>query len=108
VDVHLYGGRRRKGGAGRSRQSDGLHRRVILNADGYVLSDATAPGRREERVTRYERAPGGNVIARITVECRSVAGTRVSVAAPVGQEPQEAVEARLHNQCGQPEAASNR
>jgi YD repeat-containing protein len=87
---------------------DGLHRRVILNADGYVLSDATAPGRPEGRVTRYERAPGGNVIARITVECRSVAGTRVSVAAPVGQEPQEAVEARLHNQCGQPEAASNR
>jgi YD repeat-containing protein len=87
---------------------DGLHRRVILNADGYVLSDATAPGRPEERVTLYERVPGGNVIARITVECRSVVGTPVSVAAPVGQEPHEAVEARLHNQCGKPEAASNR
>jgi len=87
---------------------DGLHRRVILNADGYVLSDATAPGRPEERVTLYERVPGGNVIARITVECRSVVGTPVSVTAPVGQEPHEAVEARLHNQCGKPEAASNR
>jgi YD repeat-containing protein len=38
---------------------DGLHRRVVFNADGYPKSDTTSVGQPDERVTRYERAPGG-------------------------------------------------
>jgi len=89
-----------------------LNRRLKIIGAAHMVhhlhGSDSAPGRPEESVTLYERVPGGSVIARITVECRSVVGTPVSVTAPVGQEPHEAVEARLHNQCGKPEAASNR
>lgn len=78
---------------------DGLHRRVVFTADGYPQSDTTSPGQPDERVTRYERAPGGNLVARITVECRSVSGAPVSVAAPVERESADAVEEQLHEQC---------
>ena len=88
---------------------DGLHRRVVFNADGYPQSDAMFVGQPEERVTRFERAPGGNVVAQITVECRSASGDPASVAAPVGSESADSVEERLHDQCGQQrEAASTR
>jgi YD repeat-containing protein len=88
---------------------DGIHRRVVFNADGYPQSDATFVGQPDERVTRFERAPGGNVVARITVECRSASGAPASVTAPVGSESADVVEERLHDQCGQQrEAASTR
>ena len=88
---------------------DGLHRRVVFNADGYPQSDAMFVGQPEERVTRFEHAPGGNIVARITVECRSASGAPASVTAPVGSESADAVEERLHDQCGQQrEAASMR
>jgi YD repeat-containing protein len=87
---------------------DGLHRRVVFNEDGYPQSDATFVGRPEERVTRYERAPGGNLVARITVECRSVSGAPVSVTAPVEREPAHAVEQRLQVQCEQQREAAAR
>ena len=87
---------------------DGLHRRVVFNGDGYPQSDATFVGRPEERVTRYERAPGGNLVARITVECRSVSGAPVNVTAPVEREPANAVEQRLLDQCEQQREAASR
>jgi len=87
---------------------DGLHRRIVFNADGYPQSDATSVGQPDERVTRYERAPGGNLVARITVECRSVSGAPVSVAAPVERESADAVEEQLHEQCEQQREATSR
>jgi hypothetical protein len=87
---------------------DGLHRRVVFNGDGYPQSDATFVGRPEERVTSYERAAGGNLVARITVECRSVSGAPVSVTAPVEREPAYAVEERLQVQCEQQREAASR
>jgi hypothetical protein len=87
---------------------DGLHRRVVFNGDGYPQSDATFVGRPEERVTRYERAAGGNLVARITVECRSVSSAPVSVTAPVEREPAHAVEQRLQVQCEQQREAASR
>jgi YD repeat-containing protein len=87
---------------------DGLHRRVVFNADGYPQSDATSPGQPDERVTRFEHAPGGNIVAQITVECRSVSGAPVSVTAPVDREPPDAVEDRLLDQCEQRRAAASR
>jgi hypothetical protein len=86
---------------------DGLHRRVVFNADGYPQSDAMFVGQPEERVTRFERAPGGNVVARITVECRSASGAPASVTAPVESESADAVEERLHDQCGQQREAAS-
>jgi YD repeat-containing protein len=85
---------------------DGLHRRVVFNADGYPQSDTTFVGRPDERVTRYERAPGGNLVLRITVECGSASGAPASVAAPVGQESAHVVEHRLQAECQQQRAAA--
>lgn len=79
-----------------------------LNADGYPQSDATSPGRPDERVTRFEHVPGGNIVARITVECRSASGAPVSVTAPVDREPPDAVEDRLLDQCEQQREATSR
>jgi len=87
---------------------DGLHRRVVFNADGYPQSDATFVGRPEERLTRFAHEPGGNIVARITVECRSASGAPVNVTAPVGHESPDDVEERLHDQCGQPREAASR
>ena len=87
---------------------DGLHRRIVFNADGYPQSDATSPGQPDERVTRFEHAPGGNIVARIIVECRSASGAPVSVTAPVERESADAVEEQLHEQCEQQREATSR
>ena len=88
---------------------DGLHRRAVFNADGYPQSDAVFVGQPEEHVIRFEHAPGGNIVARITVACRSASGAPVSVTAPVGPEARDAMEDRLLEQCGQQrEAAATR
>jgi hypothetical protein len=90
------------------REREQLHRRVVFNGDGYPQSDARFVGQPVERVTRYERAAGGNLVARITVECRSVSGAPVSVTAPVEREPASAVEERLQVQCEQQREATSR
>jgi len=87
---------------------DGLHRRVVFNTDGYPQSDAMSVGQPDERVTRFERAPGGNIVSRITVECRSASGAPVSVTAPVERESADAVEEQLHEQCEQQREATTR
>jgi len=87
---------------------DGLHRRVVFNTDGYPQSDAMSVGQPDERVTRFERAPGGNIVSRITVECRSASGAPVSVTAPVERESADAVEEQLHEQCEQQREATSR
>jgi len=84
---------------------DGLHRRVSFNADGYPRSDTRSPGLLGERVTRYERGPGGNLVTRITVECRSSAGAPLSVSAPVEREAAQNVEQRLLAQCAREQEA---
>jgi hypothetical protein len=73
-----------------------------------LLLAAANPPTGGGRVTRYERAPGGNLVARITVEYRSVSGAPVSVAAPVERESADAVEQQLHEQCEQRREAASR
>lgn len=80
---------------------DGLHRRVVFNADGYSLSDTIAPGQPNEEATIYERAPNGNLVTRITVKCRAPIGVPIAVSAPVtGLAPEATVKHRLRSQCG--------
>jgi len=77
----------------------GLHRRVAFNVDGYPRSDTRSPGLSANVSLGYERAPGGNLVTRITVECLSSAGAPLSATATVEREPAENVEQRLLAQC---------